>query len=139
MSILVWGVYKNECNSARGFRQSFSFSSEADVFIQTRCAAIDAKHIHDYALYLTQEFVSLDEVLHHHNWLNTDERFKDINNKITTIDIAKIKEYTDLEYARHKQRQATHRAERVNEIRNMDAAAIEYHRQLFQQMNINLL
>lgn len=136
--IVLLGVEDGQLHSYKGFRKCFNTANEADTYLQLMCAKIDIKEIKRYAIYIGDETTSLDAVMHLHNWKGTDYKFRDDSTKIKTVDIAQIKLYYDLEYQRQQQKQALHRAERTNEINNMDASALEYHRQLFQQNNVNL-
>ncbi len=138
MSIVVFGVQDNQCHTYLGFRKYFDTSKEADLFLQLQCAKINIKEIHRYAIYIGNEFTTLDAVMHLHNWKGTDSRFKEETNKIKVVDIKQIKLYYDLEYQRQQQKKSLRDAERLNEINNMDAAGIEYHRQLFKELDVKL-
>lgn len=136
--IVIFGLKDNQLHSHKGFTRRFDTASDADAFLNYQCSKINIRDIHRYAIYIGDETTSLDAVLHLHNWKNTNERFREENKSLKEVDIAQIKLYYDLEYQRQQQKQALHRAERAREISNMDAAAIEYHKKLFQDNNVNL-
>lgn len=138
MSIIIYGVEDGQCHSSKGFRKEFAIARDADIYIQTMCNKIHRDELGRYAMYITNEYRTLDEVMHFHNWHDTDLRYRDDYDKIEKVDIAVIKQYIDVEYQNYLNRQTMRRLETKQRVNNMDAAAVEYHAKLFKQLNVQL-
>lgn len=140
MTIIVYGVDHNECNISKGFRQAFNTAEDADIFIQTQCNKLKIEDLDDYGIYITNEYGNIEQVLHCHYWYGTNTRYQENSYKgIEKVDIKEIKKFIDINYQRQQRRSIERRQEATNRINNMDAAAVEYQRKLFKDLQVKFL
>lgn len=133
--IIVWGVDHGKCLPAAGvgFRREFSNSNDADLFIQSQCTAVSFREIHHYAIYITDEYCSLDRLMHYHNWSDTDHSFRDVDLKVEKVNMMEIKERIDLQYMA-LQKQTANAKMRIDEsIKNMSSEEYAKQKRLFTE------
>ncbi len=121
--IIVWGVSCGKCRpmAGEGFREVFSSSTDVDTFVQLQCNKIPRSKLHNYAIYITNEFCSLDRLMHYHNWLGSDAPYRDRDLKVEVVNIEEVKNHIDIEYQLHKQRQDSKKLAIKKEVNNMSS------------------
>lgn len=138
--IVVWGVQHGKCMPASGigFREQFSNAADADIFISMKCRAVPRGTAHHYAIYITNEFCSLDRLMHRHNWGDTDHYYRDEDSAIKKVDILEIKDAIDLAYQQQRQAEDQAKLRIKSEVNNMSNE--EYHRnkRLFEEVKLNV-
>ena len=101
--IVVWGIQKNMCNSERGFRREFlnNERKEAIEYIREQCIKIPTRYLNEYAMYITDETVGLEEVIYYHSLIFIATGYKGTNNRIEVVDVPRLKAQVDENYGGH--------------------------------------
>lgn len=136
MAIVVWGLVDGFClpYDGKGFRKQFSSKDEAEYFIKYNCTKIKASEAHRYTMYITDEYTSLDSILHHHNWKSSDSMFRDTNNRIEEVNILEIKELVDLEYKMYLEKQNKTKLQIEREVKSMNRQELLRQAELISKM-----
>lgn len=136
--IIAWGVEFGKCApySGYGFRQVFDNSADADRYVQVQCTKIARNDLEQYAIYLTNEFCSIDEVMHYHNWKDSDSHYRDGNDRIEEINVEEVKNYIDIEYQMYKRRESESKMNIQKEVNNMSSYERQRQAKLFKEVGL---
>ena len=136
MSIVVWGFKDGTCIplAGKGFRREFSGSSEAEMFIKYQCNNISVKDVHRYRMYITDEFIDMDQMLNHHHFTGTQCSFRQDNKRVENVDILAIKELVDLDYQLHLSTMTKGKLAVDRELRSMSNEQLRRQQELVQQI-----
>lgn len=139
--IVIWGTEYGQCliqygTYTKGFRQLFDNAKEADYFIKMQCNKIPRDEIQHYGMYITDEYKSLDDVLHYHNLKQTDNAYRTRDSKIEEVDIHEIKNHIDLMYQLEQKKFIDDKLQVDKAIRNMTAEDKRYQTEMFKKLNV---
>lgn len=123
MSIVLWGFERGLCvpTQGTGFRKVFDSAKDADRFIQLQCNKIRIQDILQYHIYITDEYASLDRVVHYHNFKDMNHSYSGTEQdfKIESVDLEQVKKDIDLNYQLYLRNQQNAKMSIDHEVRNM--------------------
>lgn len=136
--IIVWGVDHGKCApySGHGFRQVFDNKDDVDHYIKLQCNKIPREDLAQYAVYITNEYRDIDEVMHYHNWKDSDLHYREGNDKIEEIDVEEIKNHIDILYQAYMKKEAAAKAKIEYEVNNMSSDERMRQQQLFKEAGL---
>lgn len=134
MTIVVFGIDHGLCTATEGFRKEFSTSREAELYIQLQCSKIKVNNITNYAIYIGNEYTSIDKIMHLYNWSQTNHRYREEDYNIKKVDILKIKEEYDLNYQLELDKKKKMQYDTKTRLNNMSNAEYEQTKKDFNEM-----